>query len=301
MGFVIIDLEFNNLREITKYIPSFYQEYTQLGNTIIENEIIEIGAVKLDRYMNKIDELKLYIKPAIFKILNPKIASMTGITQESINRGVEFSEAMNVFKDFVGEQDIICTWSKNDIVEIIVNAKYHKYDQIDWLNEYLDIQEYCTGVLAHKKSISLKNALQELKIKVEDNNKLHDALNDAEYTSKVFKRVYNPRVVKNHIINDIYNMPAVTIKNLKELSLDYNKINMNCPRCKNKMNTDNALRLISWRFMGTDYCEKCKSKVLHEVIVKRTLSGDEIYSEIKTLLNEVEYMNYCYKLKKAVK
>jgi len=67
MGFVIIDLEFNNLREITKYIPSFYQEYTQLGNTIIENEIIEIGAVKLDRYMNKIDELKLYIKPAIFK------------------------------------------------------------------------------------------------------------------------------------------------------------------------------------------------------------------------------------------
>lgn len=298
MGFVIIDLEFNNLGEITKYIPNFYEEYEGLQDITIENEIIEIGAVKLDKYMNKVDELKLYIKPSIFKILNPKITLITGITEDLLENGMEFSEAMDIFKSFIGEQDIICTWAKNDIVEIIINANYHSYKEINWLGEYLDIQEYCTRVLAHKKSMSLKKALLELKIKVEDDSRLHDALNDAEYTSKVFKRIYNPRVIKNHIVNDVYNMPAVAIKNLDDLELDYNKINMNCPRCKNKMHIDQPLKLISWRFMGMDSCEKCKSKILHEVIIKRTLSGEEIYSEIKTFLNEVEYMNYCYKFEK---
>ena len=301
MGFVIIDLEFNNLGEITKYIPNFYEENNLLKERAIENEIIEIGAVKLDKYMNKIDNLKLYIKPSIFKVLNPKITLMTGITKELLSNGIKFSEAMDIFKGFVGEEDIICTWSKNDIVEIILNAKYYNYKEIDWLKEYLDIQEYCTGVLAHKKSMSLKNALSELRIKVEENNKLHDALNDAEYTSKVFKRLYNPRVIKNHIVSDIYNMPAVAIKNLKEMTLDYSKIDMKCPRCKNEMKMDNPLRLISWRFMGIDHCEKCKSKFLHEVIIKKTLSGEAVYSEIKTFLDEVEYMNYCYKFRKSIK
>ena len=46
-----------------------------------------------------------------------------------------------------------------------------------WINNYLDIQEYVTKILGFRKSLSLKNALKALKIKVNEDS-LHDALND---------------------------------------------------------------------------------------------------------------------------
>ena len=57
--------------------------------------------------------------------------------------------------------------------------------------------------------LSLKNALDELKIKV-DKSKLHDALNDANYTAEVFKRLYNNKIVKNYIVKD--GLIHITIK-----------------------------------------------------------------------------------------
>ncbi|MDD7794902.1 3'-5' exonuclease [Clostridium sp. 'White wine YQ'] len=299
MGFVIIDLEFNNLGEISKYFPNFYEENKDIRNLEIDNEIIEIGAVKLDKFMQKTEELKLYIKPTAFKILNPKITEITGIQEEDINEGVGYFEAMDRLRAFIGKDDIICSWAKNDIAEIIINSNFHGYKEISWLKEYLDIQEYCTKVLAHKKSISLKNALLELKIQVSDDNKLHDALNDADYTSKVFKRIYNPRIIKNYIVYDIFNMPALVIKNLEAFKIDYNRVNMTCPRCKNPMELEQPFKLFYWRFMGIDSCKKCRCKILHEVIIKKTFTGKEVYNEIKTPLNQMEYMDVSYKFQKV--
>ncbi len=93
-------------------------------------------------------------------------------------------------KFFIGEDDILCSWATDDIVHIVNNAKYHSYKNISWIKKYIDIQKYCTKILAHKKNLSLKHALEELKIKM-DKSKLHDALNDAVYTAEVFKRLYN--------------------------------------------------------------------------------------------------------------
>ncbi|MEQ8154332.1 MAG: 3'-5' exonuclease [Clostridiaceae bacterium] len=299
MGFVIIDLEFNNLGEISKYFPNFYEENKHIRNLEIDNEIIEIGAVKLDKFMNKTDELKYYVKPTAFKVLNPKITEITGIQEEDIECGISYFEAMDRLREFVGNENIICSWAKNDIAEIIINSNFHGYTEINWLKKYLDIQEYCTKVLAHKKSLSLKKALLELKIKVDDENSLHDALNDAHYTSKIFKRIYNPRIVKNYIVHDIYSMPALVIKNLEAFKVDYKKVDMSCPKCKNEMQQEHPLKLFRWRFVGIDSCKRCRCKILHEVIIKKTLSGKEVYSEIKTPLDQRAYFDFTYKLDKV--
>lgn len=298
MGYVIIDLEFNNLRNITKYYPDIYEEHSELKNINLDNEIIEIGAVKLDKMINKIGEFKRYIKPSVFKVINPKITQITGIKQEDLEYGVSFSEAMEEFKKFVGDESIICSWAKDDIAEIIKNAIHHEYNNIDWLKEYIDIQEYVTKVLAHKKCLSLKNALEELKIKI-DESKLHDALNDAIYTSEVFKRLFNGRIVKNYIVRDIYNMPAIMIKDLQNYSIDNAKVEFKCPKCKVEVAIEKPLKLFSWRFMAIGKCPKCNSKILQEVMVKRTLSGEEVYNNINTVLNDLEYMDYSYKFEKA--
>ncbi|MBU3088590.1 exonuclease domain-containing protein [Clostridium gasigenes] len=297
MAFIIIDLEFNNLNGINKYYPDIFNDNPDLKDIQIENEIIEIGAIKLDKYMKPLGEYKAYIKPSIIPVLNPKILEITKISKEDLDSGISFEEGMAGLRALIDEDDIICSWAKDDIIEIMSNAIYHKYEDLKWLKNYLDIQEYSTKILAHKNSLSLKNALEELKIRI-DQSKLHDALNDAVYTSYVLKRIYNSRIIKNYVIKDIYNMPALEVKNLQEYNLDENKVKEICPKCKVGLAIEYPLKPINWRFLSLGICPKCNRKVINEVVIKKTFSGEEVYKETSTIVNEVEYINYTYKMYK---
>ncbi len=297
MAFIIIDLEFNNLEGIHKYYPDLFTKYPSLENVELDNEIIEIGAIKLDNYMKPLNEFKAYIKPSVIPVLNPKISEITGITEKDLENGLSFQEGMEKLSELIDDGDVICSWAKDDIIEIINNALYYKYKNLGWLKNYLDLQEYSTKILAKKKSLSLKNALEDLKIKV-DNSKLHDALNDAIYTAEVFKRIYNSRVLKNYIIKDIYNMPAMTIKNLTEYKLDIEKLVGKCPKCNLDIDFEYDFIPMKWRFVAIGKCSRCNNKIIDEVIVKQTFSGEEVYNEVATIIDEIEYMNYTYKIKK---
>lgn len=296
MGYIIIDLEFNNMQNITRYYPNIYEENKELRQLKVQNEIIEIGAVKLDKFMRKVSEYKVYVKPNIFKVLNPKITDITGITEDHLKDALEFKIAMDGLKDFVGKGSIVCSWATDDIAEIISNAKYYKYPDIDWIDEYIDVQNYCTKMLAHKKVLGLKTALEELKIKI-DKDKLHDALHDAEYTAEVFKRLYNARVIKDYIIKDVYNMPSIRVKDLKNYNAQDINVEFKCPKCASEVNIEHPLQLFSWRFVSLGKCKKCNSNLLQEIIVKKTLSGGIIYAEEVLTLDDYDYMTFGYKFK----
>lgn len=292
MNYVIVDLEFNNMRGISEYIP----QYSSVENEDLENEIIEIGAVKLDPYMKKIDTLKLYIKPVFFKVLNPRVKEITGISEEVISEGVSFNAAFAALGEFVGQDSIICSWAKDDVVELIRNANYHGHTVITWLKDYIDLQEYCTKMLAEKKSLSLKSALNKLKIRV-DEKELHDALYDAVYTGEVLKRVFNSRVIKSYIVQDITNMPSITIREFENFTLDNGETELKCPKCKLDIEFEYPLKLFKWRFMALGYCRHCGSKILQEVVVKKNLKGDKVYTNVGRVIDDVEYSDFSYKFK----
>ena len=299
MGYIIIDLEFNNLKNITNYYKDFFEEHGKFDSVNLENEIIEIGAVKVDKYMKPISELREYVKPTVFPVINPIVTEITKIDMNILNeKGVSFEEAINKLKDMFEEGDVLCSWAKDDVVELIINANHYNYNDLSWLNEYLDIQEYVTKILAHKKALGLKAALDELKIKV-DETKLHDALNDAKYTVEVFRRVYNSRVIKNYLVNDIYNMPAIHVSNLENVKIDEEKLMLKCPKCGKKVELETPIKLLNWRFAAVGICPKCKSNVLCEVLVKKTLKGEEAYNEVNSILKNEAYLNYIYKLENS--
>ncbi len=52
--------------------------------------------------MQEVDEFKTYIKPSVFKVLNPKIIDITGITEDHLKDGIKFEDAMDNLKDFIG-------------------------------------------------------------------------------------------------------------------------------------------------------------------------------------------------------
>lgn len=299
MAFIIIDLEFNNLSGIHKYYPNIYNEIPNLKKLDLVNEIIEIGAIKLDLYMKPLQQLKVYIKPSVIPVINPKILEITKIDKRDLENGVTFKEAINKLRDMVDDEDIICSWAKDDVAEIIRNSKHFKYNDLSWIKKYLDIQEYTTKILAQKKILSLKNALQHLKIKIDD-EKLHDALNDAIYTSYVFKSIYNSRAIRSYIVDDIFNMPALDVKDLDEVKVDYTKVKQMCPKCNRRMEVEYSFKVIGWRFVSIGICSRCHNKVLQEIVVKKSLSEDLIYKEVATVIDEFEYSKYENRLKNKV-
>ena len=63
--FVVMDLEWN--------------QHASKPNHEIPHEIIEIGAVKLDRDLRILDEQQYIIKPAVYPVLDKHIREVTGI------------------------------------------------------------------------------------------------------------------------------------------------------------------------------------------------------------------------------
>lgn len=295
MSYIIVDLEFNNMKDITTYDKNFYEKYKQLENIEIQNEIIEIGAVKLDERMKKIGSMKVYIKPTIFPIINPIVNEITKIDMKLLKeQGVEFKEAINKLNDMFEDNDILCSWAKDDIVELIFNSRYHNNYNLKFSNKYLDLQEYVTKVLGYKKVLGLKNILKKLNVKSDD-SRFHDALYDAECTVEVFKRLYNCKIIKNYIVHDIYDMPALIISN-QYADIDENFLKLECPKCRIKIDLSCEIRRLTWRFIGVGICPKCKNNILCEIIVKKSLNENITYSEIGSILNDEVYEKYCYKL-----
>ena len=192
-----------------------------------------------------------------------------------------------------------CSWAKDDIAEIIRNANHHGYNDLSWIERYLDLQEYATKILGHKNILSLKNALQYLKIKV-DENTLHDALNDATYTSYVFKNIYNSRAIKNYIVKDIFKMPALEVKSLEEVKIDFDKVTQKCPKCNRDLEVQYEFTILGWRFVSLTTCPKCKSRILDELIVKKSLSGELIYKQVYTNIDEIDFLRYENRLKRKL-
>ncbi|WP_392486286.1 exonuclease domain-containing protein [Haloimpatiens sp. FM7315] len=291
MNFVIFDMEFNNYnREL------FDRSKSSDINAQCPNEIIEIGAMKLDKDLNVIDNLKLYIKPVIYRHINPVVAGMTGITEEQLNKGVDFCTAIEKFRIFSGENMIICSWAKDDIIELIRNANFHKYKNLSWIDKYIDIQDYCTKALGEKNCLSLKRALSKLNIDFNE-EELHDALYDTEFTVEVFKKIYHMRDLKEYIVENIHAMPAITVTNASEVHIEEECIKLHCPKCRKKVKMKYPFKFLDWRFISIGYCEKCGCNFLEEVVVKKNITGKKTYIIKQKILREDRYLEIMDKYK----
>ncbi|MGL4453620.1 MAG: 3'-5' exonuclease [Sarcina sp.] len=300
MGYIILDLEFNNMQNITKYYPHIYEKNRYLRTLEVQNEIIQIGAVKLDDDMKQIDSYKVYTKSCAFPVLNPIITNITGIKYNDLKNAKTLKEGLIGLKKFVGTDNIVCSWATDDIAEIVINAKYQGYDDVFWIEKYLDLQNYCTKLLSYKKPIGLKVALAELKIDV-DQTKLHDALNDSIYTAEVLRTVYDKEKIEKAIVDDVYVLPALKIKDLRKHDPSIINMDFKCEKCKTDLTIVEPLALLVNKFVSLGKCDTCDSKYLQEVTLRKNIAGGIIYSDIITTLDNFEYFNYSYKFKSSRK
>lgn len=189
MNYIVFDLEFNQY-----YNPT--EDALENISSSCPFEIIQIGAIKLDKNLNLLSKFSSYVKPEIYTILSPFVKNITGITEDILNNGNTFKDVFNDFIDFLGnDKSILCVWGKADIKELFRNTQYHSLDTSLIPKGYIDIQKYASKYFNCLKGvqIGLKNAVDLLNISHEDS--FHDALSDASYTVEVFKKIYNNDMV----------------------------------------------------------------------------------------------------------
>lgn len=198
MNYIVFDLEWNQ---------SYNKDYE---NPRMPFEIIEIGAVKLDKNFNIIDSYSGLVKPKLYKKLQQHIRSILNYDEEKLkSEGKPFDMIFREFIKWCGEDEyIFCTWGNMDLSYLQNNMDYYYLKPLPIPLKYYDVQQMYSDICDNSGSISkLEKAISKLDIPFEEDKPFHSAVNDAYYTAKVLKAI-KPKDFQDRYVYDYYNNPA---------------------------------------------------------------------------------------------
>mgnify|MGYP000363394972 CR=1 FL=1 len=113
MKHVVVDLEMNPVS----------REFREVRRKLNE-EVIEIGAVRLDENFQQEAEFQCYVKPE-YGPIKKHITSLTGITQAMVADKKTYAACFQDFVDWVGEEETkIYSWSMSDIKQLRSECRY---------------------------------------------------------------------------------------------------------------------------------------------------------------------------------
>lgn len=238
MQYVVFDLEWNNVygRKIKGFI----------------NEIIEIGAVKLNEDLETVSTFSSFVKPSIGKKLRSSVKKLTNITNDDVLSGESFTQVFSSFRKWIGsEPTVVLTWGDGDIRVLIENYKYlNGIAFIPFLTHYVDLQSFVQRKIKTEKGqqIGLSKAAVALGVDF-DELSLHRALDDSLLSVECLKRVFDFNDLQTYIRpcnNAFYAKLAFKphpISNLKNPLIDKKQLTYSCPDCR-----VNAHRQTDWKY-----------------------------------------------------
>ena len=244
MQYIVIDLEWNG--SYSKKAHGYF------------NEIIEVGAVKMDEQMRVVDTFRAAIKPVVSKKLSTIVTDLTNITAEELEDGTTFTAMMRQLSHWMGnEASTVLTWSTTDLLVLMENCRFFTGRQeIPFLKNYMDFQVYAQQRMGVDTSqqLGLARAGEMLGIP-EDNMSLHRALDDSKLTAAILQKVYDADTFASAIMpvdEEFYKritFKTVIIKDLDDPLVKRSELTFDCPNCGKNMK-----RKGSWRFRNRGFC-----------------------------------------------
>lgn len=234
MYYITLDLEWNQA-----YAEKALAVQKRLSRRL-RGEVIQIGAVKLDKNMNPCGSYQVIVKPKYFKKLHKHVSVLTGITQEQIDLGSPLPEAAERFRKWCGKDFVFLTWGPDDIPMLKENFRVHDLPS-SWLDTTYDLQMIFNRQTDDgTKQRSLEYAMDYFEIP--QTLPAHDALNDAYFTALVAAKLdvadgirrYNEQrgsLLLEKVIGDADagDDGYVTIKEMLDDEIVKNPV---CPICK---------------------------------------------------------------------
>ncbi|MBR6906450.1 MAG: exonuclease domain-containing protein [Selenomonadaceae bacterium] len=174
MYHVVMDLEMNPIS----------REYREVRRSLTD-EVIEIGAVRLDDSFQQVSEFQCYVRPEYGEI-KKHITKLTSITNEMVEGHPHFAEAFRRFMEWIGEEEVtIYSWSMSDLKQFRNECRY-KLKEFDtrWLTaHWVDLQKQFDDRLGLHNHLALKHALGAMDRNFEGTQ--HTALADAANTAAI--------------------------------------------------------------------------------------------------------------------
>ncbi len=273
MNYIIFDLEWNNA-----------YSYAKKG---FMNEIIEIGAVKLNERLEIVDTFKQLILPKITKKLSGRCKSLTNITNEELKQnGIPFSDAIKDFSRWSrGDGNVFMSWSNSDLYVLTNNYQTFLGNlNIDFITKYCDAQKYCMSFIERENNnqISLADCGEAFGIEI-DTDKLHRALTDCYLTAECLKKVFDKDKLQNYIhdcdssfFERLIYKPYLITKPVTDL-FDVYKQELLCPVCKSKMVRLKDFECVNKSFRCPTKCKKCGKTYWTTVRAKKTYDTVEVH------------------------
>ncbi len=244
------------------------------------NQILQIGAVKMDEQFQVIDSFEATIRSAITKRVSGRFARLTGITSQIMREGIPPEEAVRRYNDWVGEDTVTMTWSTSDLYAILENEKYLWGDTRFKIDRYLDLQGYIQNEMklaGHpcQSQISLADAAAFFEISTDD-YELHTARDDSLVCVALLQKNY-VRERFEPLIRDTANAEfyeRLTFKpyylnRLDDPLVDQQALELECEKCGSRMK-----RIAKWRyrnrwFTAKFYCRNCDEKFMGRVCFRK--------------------------------
>lgn len=266
MNYIILDLEWDS---------TFFVKQKRFIN-----QILQIGAVKLDSNFDIIDTFEVTIKSSISKRVTGRFSSLTGITSEDMRNGLPFSQAVEKYNAWVGENTVTMTWSNSDLYTIIENEENLLEGQRFKLEKHLDLQKFIQKEMQlksydNKNQVSLSLAAEFLGVKTE-NIDFHTAKDDSIVAAYLLKKCYNSErfipLIKDTSNPEFFKrlrFKSYCISNLKDENIDKRYLDFKCEKC-GKM----AKRVSKWkysnRWFAANFICSCGERFNGRVTFKKT-------------------------------
>ena len=297
MEYIILDNEWNT-------------SYKKINGKCF-NELIEIGAVKLDSKLREISRFSVLIRSTFTKKLSSRFQRLTNITTEEMKeKGMTFEQAVMLYSEWAGTDAVTMTWSNSDLYVLLENFRLRcDMNTIPFIGKYVDLQKFAQNEMILKGSqitsqISVANAAISLGIPI-DGIELHRALDDSLLCAEIFRKVYCPKRFNGYIVdtreNDYYSrltFKAFIINDINSPLINRKMLELKCDKCGAE-----AERLSTWVFKGQSFgaefqCKKCRNRFLgrvsfkkyyDKVVVKRNTAP--LQTDSKSQVIKVEKLN----------
>ncbi len=242
------------------------------------NEIIEIGAVKLDENFNIKDSASVIVKPQIGKKLRGRVKDLTHITNEDVSLGISFEEAVKGFSEWLGdEESTFLTWGDGDIRVFSKNYEYFfNIEALPFIDNYADAQKYCQSFIdaPSGQQIGLASACEKLGVNPEDFSH-HRALDDSLMTVECIKKVFDSTKLQKYIrkcdttFYKKLSFKPYVIKDLNDPDIDRSKLKCVCDTCGGKVVKKKKWSFVNNSFRAEFYCPSCDKNFRVSVRYKR--------------------------------
>ncbi|MBR0465947.1 MAG: exonuclease domain-containing protein [Clostridia bacterium] len=245
------------------------------------NQIIQIGAVKLDERFNIIDTLDVTVHSSFSKRVSKRFTTLTGITKQMMLSGVSLEEGVKAFNEFVKNEPIIMTWSDSDLYTIVDNEKTILKDLRFDIRKYVDLQKYIQNELRLKgeeikSQIALSGAAELFSIKTDDFD-LHTAKDDSIICALLLKKCYNKErfsaYIKDATDPEFYKkltFRAYYIKDINSPFIPREYLNFTCLDCKKPLVRKTSFNFHNNSLFATMYCENCDKEYIARISARKT-------------------------------